>query len=171
MNLIKKAKRKDKAAFVELMEQQKAAMYKVAKSYLYSEEDVSDAIQDTILACYENLEKLKDDRYFKTWLIRILINKCKDIIKKGSKEYPTDSLPEQGESCMALENYEFYELLKSLDEKYRTIFVLYYAEGFKIKEIAQILELEENTVKTRLSRGRKMLEKEYRLTLVEGGRC
>ena len=63
---------------------------------------------------------------------------------------------------MSLENYEFYELLNSLDEKYRLILILYYVEGFKIREIAQILDLEENTVKTRLSRGRREAAKEYR---------
>lgn len=63
---------------------------------------------------------------------------------------------------MSLENYEFYELLNSLDEKYRLILILYYVEGFKIREIAQILDLEENTVKTRLSRGRKEAAREYR---------
>ncbi|MCI8835195.1 MAG: sigma-70 family RNA polymerase sigma factor [Ruminococcus sp.] len=160
--LVKKAKKKDKTAFVALMERQKIAMYKVAKSYLRSEEDVADAIQETILTCYEKLDSLEKEQYFKTWLIRILINKCKDIQKAGCREFLPGQMPEQGGTCMALENYEFYELLKALDEKYRTVLVLYYAEGFKVREIAQILELEENTVKTRLSRGRKQLAREYR---------
>lgn len=168
--LIKRAKKHDKDAFVELMEQQKLTMYKVARSYLESNEDIADAIQETILSCYEKLDSLKEERYFKTWLIRILINKCRDILRTGSREYLTEQIPEQGEKCMALENYEFQELLRSLDEKYRTILVLYYAEGFKIREIAQILELEENTVKTRLSRARKILEKEYRMELGGYGR-
>lgn len=64
---------------------------------------------------------------------------------------------------MAFQNCEFEELMNQLEEKYRIILLLYYAEGFKIREIAQILELEENTVKTRLVRGRKQFEKVYRL--------
>jgi len=52
-------------------------------------------------------------------------------------------------------------LMNSLDEKYRIVLLLYYGEGFKIKEIAQILEMDENTVKTRLSRGRKKFEHAY----------
>lgn len=159
--LIKRARKRDKAAFVELIEQQKTAMYKIAGSYLRSEDDIADAIQDTVLACYEKIGSLQNDRYFKTWLTRILINKCMDVLRRGNKEYPFAEVPECGESCMELENYEFYELLNSLDEKYRIILVLYYAEGFKIREIAQILELEENTVKTRLSRARRQLAKEY----------
>ncbi len=160
--LVKKAKRHDNHAFMLLMESQKLTMYKVARSYLKSDDDVADAIQETILTCYEKLDTLENEQYFKTWLIRILINKCIDILNTGRRECPTEPLPEQGGTCVSLENYEFYELLKSLDEKYRIILVLYYVEGFKIKEIAQILDLEENTVKTRLSRGRKQLAREYR---------
>lgn len=166
--LVKKAKRHDNDAFVELMEGQKLSMYKVARSYLKSDDDIADAIQETILTCYEKLETLENEQFFKTWLIRILINKCIDIIKTGQRESPVGQLPEQGGTCVSLENYEFYELLNSLDEKYRIILILYYVEGFKIREIAQILELEENTVKTRLSRGRKQLGREYRF---EPPRC
>lgn len=159
--LIKRAKRHDNDAFVELMESQKQTMYKVARSYLKSDDDIADAIQETILACYEKLNSLENEQFFKTWLIRILINNCINILNAGRREYPAEQLPEQGGNCMSLENYEFYELLNSLDEKYRTILILYYVEGFKIREIAQILDMDESTVKTRLSRGRKVAAREY----------
>ena len=77
--LVKKAQRNDKEAFVELMELNKQSMYKIAKSYLRSDEDVADAMSDTILACYEKISDLREPKYFKTWMTRILINKCKDI--------------------------------------------------------------------------------------------
>ncbi|WP_331498041.1 RNA polymerase sigma factor [Mediterraneibacter glycyrrhizinilyticus] len=83
-----------------------------------------------------------------------MINKCIDILRKNKREHPVSEFPEYGESSMELNNYEFNELMNSLDEKYRTILLLYYGEGFKISEIAQLLDMEENTVKTRLSRGR-----------------
>lgn len=166
--LVKRAKRHDNDAFVELMESHKLMMYKVARSYLRSDDDIADAIQETILTCYEKLDSLENDHFFKTWLIRILINKCIDILNACQRESPTEQVPEQGGACTSLENYEFYELLNALDEKYRIILILYYVEGFKIREIAQILDLEENTVKTRLSRGRKQLAREYRF---EPARC
>lgn len=161
--LVKRAKRHDNDAFVELMESQKLTMYKVARSYLKSDDDIADAIQETILSCYEKLDSLENEQFFKTWLIRILINNCINILNTGRREYPAEQLPERGGNCVSLENYEFYELLNSLDEKYRTILILYYVEGFKIKEIAQILDMDENTVKTRLSRGRKQAAREYRM--------
>ena len=78
--LIRKAKRQDADAFCQLMELHMQSMYKVAKAYLKNDEDVADAIQDTILTCYEKLQTLRQNRYFKTWMTRILINKCKDIL-------------------------------------------------------------------------------------------
>ena len=85
--LIRKAKKGDKDAFCRLMDEQVQCMYKVAFSYLKNDEDAADAIQDTILSCYENLKSLKQNKYFKTWMIRILINKCKDILQR-KKQVP-----------------------------------------------------------------------------------
>ena len=77
--LIKKARGHDKAAFQQLMEEQMQSLYKVAKAILKNEEDVADAMQDTVLTCWEKIDTLKKDKYFKTWLIRILINHCNAI--------------------------------------------------------------------------------------------
>ncbi len=79
--LIKRAQKRDDQAFLELMEIEKQDMYKVARSYLRSPEDIADAIQETIVTCYEKIDGLKEPKYFKTWLIRILINKCNDILR------------------------------------------------------------------------------------------
>lgn len=95
--LIRKAKKGDKDAFCRLIDENVQSMYKVAAAYLKNDEDVADAIQDTILSCYENLKSLKQNRYFKTWMIRILINKCKDMIQLALK----DNLRPQAEGlCM-----------------------------------------------------------------------
>lgn len=159
--LVKKAQKHDNQAFVELMELEKQDMYKVARSYLRSPEDIADAMQETIITCYEKIGSLKEPKYFKTWLIRILINKCIDILKAEKLKSPLDVFPEQEDICMALGNCEFEELMNQMDDKYRIVLLLYYSEGFKIREIAEILELEESTVKTRLVRGRKQFEKVY----------
>ena len=157
--LVKKAQKHDKQAFVELMELEKQNMYKVARSYLNCQEDIADAIQETIVTCYEKIDSLKNPEFFRTWLVRILINKCKDILRSGRREYLLETFPEQEDTCMELLNYEFEELIGQMDDKYRIVLLLYYSEGFKVREIAQILDLEESTVKTRLARGRKQFEK------------
>ena len=83
--LVKRAKRKDADAFTELMESQMQNMYKVARSILSRDEDVADAISDTILVCWEKIDTLKKNRFFRTWMTRILINKCNDILRAGQR--------------------------------------------------------------------------------------
>ena len=156
MNQTEDKKQRNKArTFIQLVESNKQSMYKIARSYLSNDEDIADAIQDAIESCWRNLDQLEKPAYFRTWMTRILIHKCIDIIRKNSREHPVSDFPEYGAEHKDLDNYEFSELMKSLDEKYRTILLLYYGEGFKISEIAQLLDMEENTVKTRLSRGRQ----------------
>ena len=79
--LVKKAKKGDTDAFAQLIRMNAQSMYKVAWAYLKNEEDAADAIQETILICYEKLGTLKKSKYFKTWLIRILMNQCNDLLK------------------------------------------------------------------------------------------
>ena len=146
--LIRKAKKGDKDAFCRLIDENVQSMYKIAAAYLKNDEDVADAIQDTILSCYENLRSLRKNRYFKTWLIRILINKCKDVMQKNKLVTFMDQIPET----------PFHE---PLDSKYRLVVILYYMEEFNIREISNILDLPENTVKSRLHRGRKKIAEIY----------
>ncbi|WP_301593600.1 sigma-70 family RNA polymerase sigma factor [Mediterraneibacter glycyrrhizinilyticus] len=120
-HLVTKAQQGDGRAFVRLIEMNKQSMYKVARSYFTNDEDIADAIQDTIETCYRSISHLAEAQYFRTWLTRILINKCIDILRKNKREHPVSEFPEYGESSMELNNYEFNELMNSLDEKYRTI--------------------------------------------------
>ena len=83
--LVKKARQGDPDAFTELMQSQMQNMYKTARAILYNDEDAADAISETILTCWEKLHQLKNPAFFRTWMTRILINKCKDIIKKQSR--------------------------------------------------------------------------------------
>lgn len=159
--LIRKAKKGDSDAFCKLMDLQMQSMYKVARSYLRNDEDAADAIQDTILSCYEKLPTLKQNHYFKTWLIRILINKCKDILHAKSYLTYTDNLPETPVYEEDFEAAEWNQVLAPLDEKYRSILLLYYMEGFNTREIGEILNMKESTVKSRLLRGRRQISEQY----------
>ena len=159
--LVKRAQRNDMDAFVALMEKHKIGLYKVAKSYLRSEEDVADVMQDTVLSAYEHIQELKNASYFKTWLTRILINHCNQIYRQRSRMISEVLLPEEG---AAEENYaavEWREFLMCLDEKYRVVTILYYVEGFKIREIAEILQINAKTVSGRLATARDRMEKQY----------
>lgn len=160
--VIKKAKAHDKEAFSKLMKQEGKSMYKVAKSILKNDEDVADAMQETALSCWEKIQTLQQEQYFRTWLIRILINHCNAIYRKKSRYVLKDVLLEHVAVEDAYANVEWMDLLQCLDKKYRTVIVLYYAEGFKVKEIAKILGISESAVKERMSMARKKMEKYYK---------
>ena len=158
--LVKKAQRQDKDAFTELMQRYMKDMYRAAIAILLKEEDAADAIQDTILTCWEKLDTLKKPEYFKTWMTRILINHSYDILRKNSVYQNMEDYEEPSKQDEY--NVELKEAYASVEERYRLPMELYYSQGFKIREIAEILSLPENTVKTRLARGRKQLEEYYR---------
>lgn len=163
--LVRKAKRRDSSAFAELVRLCTQSMYRVAWTYLGNDEDAADAISETVLVCYEKIETLKKDAYFKTWMIRILINQCKDILKHRSR---IQSKAEMQESAFEDSGYidcEWKEVLSCLDEKYRIILLLYYTREMDTREIAELLDISRNTVITRLARGRKLLKRE-----LEGGK-
>ena len=104
---------------------------------------------------------LKKPEYFKTWMIRILINECNKILRHYRSIHVQDNMPDVPGQDMSLAEFEFKEMLNLVDEKYRIVLILYYVEGFKISDIAAILELNENTVKSRLTRARQQLQAEY----------
>ena len=159
--LISKAKKHDKVAFQQLIEQHEKAMYQMAKSILKNEDDVADAMQETIMTCWEKIDTLKKDKYFKTWLIRILINNSNAILKKRMRSIEEYGIPEVWDQDEGYSNVEWKNFLNCLDEKYRIIIMLYYVQGFKTREIADILQMNENTVRGRLVTARNKLEEQY----------
>lgn len=138
------------------------SLYRVAKSILHSDEDCADAIQNGILKAWKKLDTLRNDKYFKTWLTRIVINECYQIMKVAQKYVPLDEYPgwnvdkvsqTEGESDVMI-------ALVQLDEKYRIPIVLHEIEGYSVKEIGKILGLSETNVGNRIFRGKKMLRKQ-----------
>ena len=154
--MVRKAKKGDSAAFIELIKRCEQSMYKTAWVYLKNDQDVADAIQETILTCFEKIHTLREPKYFKTWMIRILINNCNKILKKQTGFYELENL-EQGSYDNEIETFEWQEILLGLEESSRIIVQLFYYEELSIKEIADILKMNKNTVTTKLSRARKKL--------------
>lgn len=177
--LIKRAQSGDGEALITLIESYKQEMFRIAFGILKNNMDAADAIQDTALTCYEKIETLKDPAFFKYWMFKILINHCRRVLKERHKMVSIQEMQECG-SRTSLEkdvtdHIEFFRLMNQIDPKYRIILLLYYAEEFTIKEIGEILGLNENTVKTRLSRGRsiykKLYLKEQSFSDSDAGRC
>lgn len=161
--LVKKAQRGDAEAFIALIEECKMTLRRVAYGYLGNDEDVADAIQDTILAAYEHMNTLKRGEHFKTWLVRILINNCTKVWRQKKRSVSLEGeehLGHAGRTDAEQSDVEFKELLMSLPEDSRAIFQLYYGEQFTTREIALILDMNENTVRSRLHRGKEQLREQ-----------
>jgi len=155
--LIRRALAGDGAAFVALMDSQKSTMYKVARSYLHNDADAADAIGEAVLACFEKLDTLRQPQYFRTWLVRILIRKCQDILRERARSVPLEEITPAACAEPGHARVEFLALLDGLDEKYRTVLYLFYYEEMTVREIGEILGLGTTAVTTRLHRARAKL--------------
>ncbi len=151
--LVRKAKRGDEAAFYELMQLHKVRLYRIALSYLKNSGDAVEALQEVTYRAYRSIRKLKEPQYFTTWLTRILLNYCNDELKKRKRLLVSDDLI----SLMGTEHQsswlEVEDVIAKLDSKTRQVIELKYVHDFKIKEIAEILDCPEGTVKTWLHKG------------------
>ena len=163
--LVKRAKNKDEKAFDELILTIEEEMYLIAKTRLYSDDDIADAIQETILLCYKNIHKLKENKFFKTWVIRILINECNKIHKRKRK-YSISFEDKEIEKYVKIEeNYDenigFDILIRNLEAEEKLILTLYYCSGYTTKEISKILKKNEGTIRSKISRSKDKLKKQY----------
>ncbi|MBK1812831.1 RNA polymerase sigma factor [Clostridium sp. YIM B02505] len=158
-----KAQNGNSEAFIEAINCILPQLYKIAKTRLDSEDDIGDAVQETIISAFENIGDLKNVEFFKTWVVRILINKCNDIYKKGNKVVYLETLDNSAEinslsNEAAIDKIDIEEAINHLSKDYKTTLNLYYVSGFTTKEIGQILNQSEGTIKSRLSRARNILK-------------
>lgn len=152
------AKRGSKEAFANIIRKNEKTMYRVAKNYLLRNEDILDAMSAATLKAFEKIDSLNREEYFKTWLIRILINECLMIIRKSNNEIlDNDNLGLDKGYKDSYENIDLKRALELLPKNIRIILTLYYYEDFSVKDIAEALDMNENTVKTNLKRGREKL--------------
>ena len=160
-------KEEAKMQFIDLINSNRLKMYKTAIAILKNEDDANDAIQDALYSAYKNYENLKDKNLFTTWIIRILINKCYDIINKNKRIiYMDDNITEN--TAGKVDTYEIESslewVLNKIDKDLKEIVVLYYYDELSVTEIADMLQIPKGTVKSRLSRARNqignILEKE-----------
>ncbi|MGI6255539.1 MAG: RNA polymerase sigma factor [Acutalibacter sp.] len=167
-DLVKRSKTGDKEAFALLMDQHRQLLYNTALLTLHQEDDALDAIQDTILACWESLPTLRKDRYFKTWLVKILLNKCRDIQRKQSRYALVEELPEAGNEPDWDTSMDVDAALSQLSSQDQLILSLYYYDDLTVRQIADALSISEGAVRVRLTRSRDRFK---RLYLQEKGEC
>lgn len=147
----------DKLNFINLIQDNKVSLYRLAKSILRNKQDIEDAISETILKAFENLNRLKSRDSFKPWIMRITANECYNILRKKKRI----DLKEDMETLnLTYEDNSENELMWTIDrleEDYRTVLVLFYYEDMSMKDISNVLNISLGTVKSRLSRAKAKL--------------
>lgn len=147
----------------------KSRLYRLAFSYTKNKEDALDAVQDSIVKALKEYKSLKNTEYIKSWYYNILTHSAIDIMRKNKKYTLTDeTYPFEKEGKW--DNYEDMDLKRALDSlgaEYRIIISLRFFEDMKIKEISDILQLNVNTVKTRLYKALELLKLEVSIKEVQ----
>lgn len=146
-----------KETFTELVLASEKTLYRVSMSMLKNETDCEDAVQTAILTAYQKLDTLKNETFFKTWLVRILINVCNKQLNHNKRFFNIQEYMETAAPSSDI-NIDVKIALEGLPVKIREVVVLYYIEEFSVKEIKSILNIPEGTVKSRLSKGREFLK-------------
>lgn len=167
----------DIAVYEVLMRRYNPYLYKVGRSYGYNHQDVEDIMQETFISAYQSLGKLENKLYFKTWLIRIMLNKCYRLSNKAAskkeitvdvllyeKSIPMFSVDGNDDPERNVNNRELSSVIENainrIPHDYRLVFSLRELNGMSVFETATALHLTEANVKVRLNRAKAMLRKE-----------
>ncbi len=163
--LIEKAKKGDKEAFTDLILENQIKLYKIAKARLKNEADIEDVVQETMLILYTKLSKLRDNTKFEIWLYKILINQCNKKYRKNKISFLSLETIENQKTYSNEENIEdklnYEEILAMFKEQDQMLLLLYYSNGYTTKQISQILNKNENTIKTKLRRMKEKIKENY----------
>jgi RNA polymerase sigma-70 factor, ECF subfamily len=178
--LVRRAQGEEKEAFEELIRRHQHRVFAVAGGILRKREDVEDVAQQVFVKAYFSLKRFDQRAAFSTWLYKITVNECWDLLRKKKVRplvYESDLSQEQARQVMSsaeksnhgpdiserLEARQRLErLLHGLDERDRLMLMLKEVEGFSIEEIAEVLDLNANTVKVRLFRARRRVVSQAR---------
>ena len=131
-------------------------VYRVALSQTSQQADAEDVFQDVFVKLFATDTIFQSDEHIKAWLIRVTINKCRDLHKSAWNQKTVELTPELADA--AHEAIDMEDALARLPLHYRSVIHLFYFEDMSIAEIAKALQSNENTVKTWLSRARKLLK-------------
>ena len=133
-------------------------LYRLALSHLRRREDAEDAVHDVFMKYSDASTRFSDDEHERAWLIRVTVNRCHDILRRG-KIRNHASLDEVHELPAEEDGVnDVLDAVHSLPEKYRTAIVLHHLEGFSVEEISAMLGTSVSAIKMRLSRGRELLK-------------
>ncbi len=160
--LVSRATRGDESAFADLVRRHERKVYNLAFRMLGREEDARDAAQDAFVSCYRRLSAFRGEALFSTWLHRIAVNACYDVLRRRrGTVLPLEDIPEPppqpDHADAASAAVDVQRALQELAFDYRAVLVLHDIQGWAYEEVAGILDVPLGTVKSRLHRGRLAL--------------
>jgi RNA polymerase sigma factor (sigma-70 family) len=175
LSVIGKIVKGEVSLFEILIRRYNSVLYKIARSYGFNHHDAEDLMQDTHVSAYTSLQKFEGRSSYKTWISKIMVNKCLYKLKYGyfKNEVPAETAVEPNHQPMyastkenqpenMLLNHELASVLEkslqSIPVMYRTVFVLREVEGFSVAETAELLEITPVNVKVRLNRAKTLLQ-------------
>ncbi|MEM0518233.1 MULTISPECIES: RNA polymerase sigma factor [Aequorivita] len=166
----------EKELFEILMRRYNQRLFRVVRSYIYSEDDVQDILQDAYVKAFTKLYQFNNQSSFSTWLTRIAINEALQIIRKKKRQMTNYGKTESLENVFHLPDTNTMnpekqaiktetkilveKAVDALPEKYRVVFILHQIEGLSNPEIAACLKLSDSNVKVRLHRAKNLLKEE-----------
>ncbi len=142
--------------FISQIQEYKRELFLLAVSIVNDYYDAEDVVAETMLTAYEKLDSLKKEERFKFWLMQILVNNARMLVRKNKRFVYVDEI-DAYVSGHEKNISDIWEMVLSLDSELKTIVILYYYQGFKVKEISKMLSLPVGTVKSRLAGARKKL--------------
>lgn len=161
--LIRKLKKGNEDAYIYLLDTYGSRLLKTCYLVLKDEKEAEDVVQETFLRVFSQINSFRENSSLYTWVYRIALNLCKDK-RKTIREFEIyEDIVESKERVedVVFDNIDREILRKelfNLNSIYKEILILFYFEELSIREISQILEEKEGTIKSRLSRGRLILK-------------
>jgi len=140
----------------KIFEKHADSVYRVALSHTSQQADAEDVFQEVFVKLFATNTIFKSDEHIKAWLIRVTINKCRDLYKSAWNRTTVELTPELAYAPQ--EPIDMDDALARLPLNYRSVIHLFYFEELSIAQIAETLQTNENTIKTWLSRARKLLK-------------
>ena len=170
--LVEKAKNGNKYALEQLAQNVYDKLYRIAIVKLKNENDAQDVVQNTMESICKSIKNLRENRYFETWAIRILINECnmkfKSVSCKSQDIESYNNIPSEFNIDDINDKLNTEEIFSVLDNSSKEIMLLYFNQ-YTNKEIANIMQMNENTVKTKIKRSKEKIKRYYKIDRKNGG--
>lgn len=144
----------NKERFYEFLTENQQKFYRLAYSYVKEQEAALDVVQEAVAKALAAFDKLRQPEYMKTWFYRIIVHTAINSLKQRER-YESDeekilNMAYEEKGLLAEEKMDLYDAVMQLEEKYKTVILLRYFEDLKVQEVAKVMDIPENTAKTRI---------------------